>query len=122
MDARELNDTALDREIRLALAVEPSPDFVARIRQRVAVEPVRTTTGWLWWAGAAVTAGAVIAWLIVAGDTRPARAANRTSAARIRLPWRCIRCPAIGRMTCPLPDAAADSTRSVSASPGRIGR
>ena len=40
MDAgRPLTDSALDREIQAALAVHPSPEFLARVRQRVAAEP-----------------------------------------------------------------------------------
>jgi hypothetical protein len=36
-----LNDAALDRELRRALSVDPSPEFVARVRMRVANEPAR---------------------------------------------------------------------------------
>lgn len=34
-----VNDTSLDREIESMLAVEPSPEFVARVRSRVAQDP-----------------------------------------------------------------------------------
>ena len=43
-----LNDAALEREIESALAVEPSPEFVARIRARVDAEPMATTRWTLW--------------------------------------------------------------------------
>jgi hypothetical protein len=36
---RTLNDAALTREIEQALAVDPSPEFLARVRTRIAREP-----------------------------------------------------------------------------------
>jgi hypothetical protein len=39
-----LTDAALDREIERALAVAPSPEFVARVRTRIANEP--SPSGW----------------------------------------------------------------------------
>ena len=46
MDER-VKDAALDREIESLLAVEPSPEFVARVRARVADEtPYRSWGGW----------------------------------------------------------------------------
>jgi hypothetical protein len=36
---RPLGDSQLDRELEAALGVEPSPEFVARVRTRVAAEP-----------------------------------------------------------------------------------
>jgi hypothetical protein len=35
----QMNDASFDREIESLLAVEPSPEFVARVRARVAEEP-----------------------------------------------------------------------------------
>jgi hypothetical protein len=48
MDGRKdtLTDAALDREIESLLAVDPSPEFVACIRARVADQPV--ASGWRW--------------------------------------------------------------------------
>jgi len=34
-----LSDSQLDRELESALGVEPSPEFLARVRTRVAAEP-----------------------------------------------------------------------------------
>ena len=54
-DRATLSDEALDRDLRAALDVAPSPEFVARVRARVAGEirqagwPAR----WYWMAGAA---------------------------------------------------------------------
>jgi len=60
-----LSDETLEREIEAALGVDPSPEFLPRVRARIASE--RMHNGWLWsaswrWAGAAavVTAVAVI--------------------------------------------------------------
>ena len=50
--------TDIDREIQEALAVEPSPDFVARVRTRVASEPQAAPwrAGWILAASLAVAA------------------------------------------------------------------
>ena len=37
-----LTDSSLDREIEAALAVDPSPEFLARVRTRVAAEPAKS--------------------------------------------------------------------------------
>lgn len=38
-ERRPLSDSQLDREIESALGVEPSPEFLARVRTRIAAEP-----------------------------------------------------------------------------------
>ena len=38
-EPRSLTDVELDRDIEAALAIEPSPEFLARVRTRVAAEP-----------------------------------------------------------------------------------
>jgi hypothetical protein len=57
-----VNDPSLDREIESLLAVEPSPEFLARVRARVAAEPA--PGGWRTWMlvvpGVAVVAIAVL--------------------------------------------------------------
>jgi hypothetical protein len=70
-----LND-ALAREIEQALGVEPSPEFQARIRQRVAREPLLAAD--VWWrsitmpaAALAVIVAAILAgWQLMQPDTR----------------------------------------------------
>jgi hypothetical protein len=57
-----MSDETLEREIEAALGVDPSPEFLPRIRARIASE--RVTEGWLWpgrwqWAGAAIVVIAV---------------------------------------------------------------
>jgi hypothetical protein len=64
MDDRQpdaLTDAAIDREIRAALSVDPSPEFLARVRTRIASEPVESGFRWSW-----VPAGTVAALLMVA--------------------------------------------------------
>jgi hypothetical protein len=51
-----VNDPSLDREIESMLAAEPSPEFLARVRARVAEEPEPNTWRWSW---VVATAGAV---------------------------------------------------------------
>ena len=40
-----LNDLDVDRELQSLLAADPSPEFVARIRTRIASEPMHTKPG-----------------------------------------------------------------------------
>jgi hypothetical protein len=62
----QVTDAALDREIESLLAVEPTPEFLARVRTRVAEEPApgRWRTSWTFATAAAVAAVivAVIVW------------------------------------------------------------
>ena len=54
-----LTDDALERDIARALAVDPSPEFVARVRTRIANEPAPSAWRSSWtmaFAGAFVTA------------------------------------------------------------------
>jgi len=54
-----VTDAALDREIQTALAVDPSPEFLARVRTRIANE--RAPSGsWLSWKLAAAAAIAAV--------------------------------------------------------------
>jgi hypothetical protein len=50
MDGRRdaLNDAALEQEVEALLSVLPSPDFVARVRSRVAEESISSGWGWRW--------------------------------------------------------------------------
>jgi hypothetical protein len=55
-------DTPLDREIEAMLAVEPSPDFVSRVRKHIAGQPVPFwTLGWT-----SLAAGSVVVAVFVA--------------------------------------------------------
>jgi hypothetical protein len=55
-----VKDEALDRDIERALAVDPSPDFTARVRARIAEEPPPSARGF-GWLFAGVTASALAA-------------------------------------------------------------
>jgi len=67
MDGRKpaegVTDAALEREIEAALAVDPSPEFVAKIRARVASEPAPASWWHLRWP---VLATAAVAAVVVA--------------------------------------------------------
>jgi hypothetical protein len=68
MRDEQMTDAALDDEIARAMTVDPSPAFVARVRQQIEVQPVSrawTLTSWMGVAtGAAVAAALlfVISW------------------------------------------------------------
>ena len=64
-EERALSDKALDDEIARALAVEPSPTFLARVRTRIDQEPAPSAWRFGWMAGA-VAAAAVIVLAVVA--------------------------------------------------------
>jgi hypothetical protein len=88
-------DVALEREIAQALQVEPAPDFLARVRARVASDPA-PADGWGTWRlalGSAIAASACLAgllWSFASGeDTLPVRDRSASSAfADRRLPAR----------------------------------
>lgn len=68
-----MNDAALERDIERALAVDPSPEFLARVRTRIAEEPSPASRrlGWLF-AGVATAAVAasVVALVVLRPDQR----------------------------------------------------
>jgi len=70
-DRRALTDEVLDREIDLAVRVDPSPEFVARVRTRVADEqaPSRWRLGW--YIAAAAAAAVVVGALLLNRATAP---------------------------------------------------
>ena len=74
----ELN--GIDREISQLLAVAPSPDFAAKVRVRIAAQPV-ARGAWRFWMMAAIPAAAVMLWLVAttdhrAGDVQPSPAVH----------------------------------------------
>jgi hypothetical protein len=83
-----LNDAALDRELERALAVDPSPEFVARVRGRIADQAPRASTWnrpWLF-AGGPIAAIVIILIAIQLGDRREAPATGPLLAARAVAP------------------------------------
>jgi hypothetical protein len=104
MDGR-MNDESLDREIESLLASEPSPEFVARVRTRVASEraPGRWRASWMFAAAGAVAAVivALIAWPspeVVPSNGVPVEPPRMTEAAPAIAP-RPARLPERGRPT-----------------------
>jgi hypothetical protein len=59
----------IDQEIQDALKVDPSPEFLARVRTRIANEPAPSAWRWSW----TVAAGAVAASVVVAIVLSPVR-------------------------------------------------
>ena len=69
-----LSDEALAREIEAALGIDPSPEFLPRVRARIANERMQEGSVWStsWrWAGAVVVVAAVAVIAITRG--RPIR-------------------------------------------------
>jgi hypothetical protein len=62
-EQHELNDTVLEKEIEAAIRVDPSPEFLARVRARIAGEPL--SKGWGWY-GTREWATAAAALMLVA--------------------------------------------------------
>ena len=60
-----LSDEALEREIEAALGVDPSPEFLPRVRARIASEPVRDS--WMWSTSWRVGAVAVVSAVALIG-------------------------------------------------------
>jgi hypothetical protein len=69
---RPLTDAALDREVAEALAVDPSPEFVARIRERVAGGPAPGAWRLSWTMCAGALAAAAMVLVIVSRGPQPA--------------------------------------------------
>ena len=79
-----LNDADIDRVLASALAVEPSPAFLARVRMRIASEPEPSA----WWLPSmfAAACGSAIAVAIAITVTNPDQTSLRPHPARISLP------------------------------------
>jgi hypothetical protein len=74
MADQQMNDDVLDRALREALDVAPSPDFVARVRTRIASEPAPrgVFSGWMLWTPiAACATAAAIALAVWIGRPAP---------------------------------------------------
>jgi hypothetical protein len=106
---------SLDREIEDLLAVDPSPEFVAKVRQRIAAEPP-PVSWWLSWRPA--TAGVGLAAVVAAALLWP-------SSAPVAPPDGKASAPAIARTIAPAREASvaplgsAPSGRRAAAAPNR---
>jgi hypothetical protein len=59
---------ALDRELSELLAVQPSPEFAAKVRVRIEQQPT-PSFAWRWWAAGAIVTAAVLV-IAVGADLR----------------------------------------------------
>ena len=82
----EMTDRALDRELQSILAVDPSPEFVARVRTRIASEPQRSAAWSMWMFAAAAAAVVAIAVVVSRGVPREGAAASKPLASRVLTP------------------------------------
>jgi hypothetical protein len=73
------DDPALDKDIEALLSVEPSPDFVARLRSHVADQSMSSAWGWRW--PIALVATAIAAVVVGVALWRPAERATQTTSA-----------------------------------------
>jgi len=83
-----MTDRALDRELQAILAVNPPPEFVARVRTRIASEPQRSAAWSMWMFASAAAAAAVVAIVVVVsrGVPREGAAPSKPLASRVLTP------------------------------------
>lgn len=86
-----LSDVQLDRELEAALGVEPSPEFLARVRTRVATEPQPSTWRPAWWRSAvepmwAVAIAGIVLAVVVPEFVRDERVPPRAVAVNVGQP------------------------------------
>jgi len=108
-----VTDTAIDREIQAELAVDPSPQFIARVRTRIAAEPAGAAP-WLSWklvAAGALAAASVTAVVFSRPEDKPAPVTQARRAEDIRLaPPAAIEQP--GHAAVPIPAVSGPSRSS----------
>jgi hypothetical protein len=99
-----LTDEALAHEIESALSVDPSPQFVAKVREHVAREPLGASSAasWRLWLGAAAVMAGVLA-LFVSIEREPRDDAGQ---------------PAVVSEASPIPDNAETSSPLERTDPG----
>ena len=75
-----MDDKTLERELEALFAVDPSPAFKARVRERIATQPAERVT-WLPWAFAAgsLVAAAILAFVVLRAPSRPVPAPELAS-------------------------------------------
>jgi hypothetical protein len=102
----------IDGEIRATLAVDPSPEFVARVRTRIASEPPRATSSLSWKFVAAGALAATIAIVVVSWpESKPTPVAQSPGAEDVQLaPPVAIEQP--GHAPAAFPVVSGPSTRS----------
>ena len=68
-----MNDAALERDIERVLAVDPSPEFLARVRTRIAEEPSPASWRFGWLFAGVATAAVAVAVVLAIFDVSPVR-------------------------------------------------
>ena len=109
----ELSDEALDRELETALAVEPSPEFLVRVRAAVAAEPGRTKMPWSWaFAGGAVLA-TIVALVMARGTIRSRNVDPQQTAEALPAPATILEAPRFASQPAVEADASTPTRRAV---------
>jgi hypothetical protein len=72
----------IDRELQAALDVDPSPEFVARVRMRIASEPAPRRWGFGWMAVAVGAAAAIVVAVVVTRSIGERKESGELLAAR----------------------------------------
>jgi hypothetical protein len=80
-----MTGAAIDREIQTALAVDPSPEFLARVRTQIAAEPPGATTWLPWTLVAAAVMAAIVAAVVVMSQPPERTGGTATAQGDIRL-------------------------------------
>jgi hypothetical protein len=107
-----MNDKAFERDIERALAIEPSPEFVARVRSRIAEElsPLSRRLGWLVGGVAtAAVAAAVVLTVFVVSPTRRSGPAGAPLLASRPVPNGSVVVPAIAPADRAIPSARREA-------------
>lgn len=71
--------TAIDRELALLLAIDPSPEFAAKVRACISAEPAAGSRAWVW-AGGVVIAATIVFATALATKHQPSANGLSTSA------------------------------------------
>ena len=115
-----MNIGAFEREIETALAVDPSPEFLARVRLRIASEPVSSAwrIPWVFTAGS-VAIAIVMAVVVFRSDRKP----NLTSTEQPAVARTAFDRPAVAETAlAPVLDAASATPRTVGSPAVRLAR
>ena len=76
-----LTDSTLEREVESLLAVEPSPNYLARVRARVAEEPAPVGWRFRWEFAAAAATVVILATAVIWRSSNPARSIDGSAQA-----------------------------------------
>jgi hypothetical protein len=127
MDAQRFGDamseSAIDCEVQAMLAVDPSPEFVARVRTRIMEEPQPSASwlSWLSWKSAAVVAVAALV-VLAAVMARPRETVRSQPVERRASSTDGARPTQSGAATAQGPDVASAARRTTTATgPARAG-